>query len=335
MRYSQDVYIRSEQKLYDLRKKNQDDLDFRRNILYKRYPRAKYIEKELAVTALNAARAVINGSNVSEELNKLKDTNISLQNELKLILEKAGFPQDYLELKYKCSKCKDQGFIDGIMCSCMEKTIKLETYNDLNKISPLSLSTFESFSLDYYSDISEGEGRQSPRERISIILDYCISYAEEFKVNSPSIIMKGGTGLGKTHLSLAIANLVINRGFGVIYISTPNMVSRLEKERFRDASKFADSEEHFKSCQLLIIDDLGTEFSTPFSNAAIYNIINSRIMASKPTIISTNLSIKELEKNYTERMVSRIIGGNVRLEFIGNDIRQQKRMRRSFNKNLE
>ena len=207
----------------------------------------------------------------------------------------------------------------------MKNLIKKQIYEDLNKLSPLSLSTFNTFSLDYYSDFSIREGEQSPRERMNIIYRYCINYANNFSKNSKSIIMRGGTGLGKTHLSLAIANTVISNGFGVIYVSAPNMISHLEKERFRDAEIFAGSEEHFVDCDLLIIDDLGSEFSTQFSSAAMYNIVNSRILMSKPTIINTNLSIKEIEKIYTERMVSRIIGGNVRLEFIGEDIRQQKR----------
>ena len=134
--------------------------------------------------------------------------------------------------------------------------------------------------------------------------------------------MQGATGLGKTHLSLAIANVVLNKRFGVIYGSTPNILSKLEKERFRYTRTYEDSEKYLLDCDLLILDDLGTEYSTAYSSSTIYNIINSRIMMSKPTIISTNLSVRELEKVYSERLVSRIMGNHLRLRFLGTDIRQ-------------
>ena len=141
--------------------------------------------------------------------------------------------------------------------------------------------------------------------------------------------MTGNTGLGKTHLSLAIAREAINKGFGVIYTSTQNMISNMEKEKFRGYVVSNESEKHYADCDLLIIDDLGTEYATSFSSAAVYNVINSRIMRGKPTIISTNLSMRELEKYYTQRMVSRIIGNNIRLEFLGSDVRQKYMKMRS------
>ena len=141
-------------------------------------------------------------------------------------------------------------------------------------------------------------------------------------------MLTGGTGLGKTHLSLSIAREVINKGFGVIYGSAQNIVSKMENEKFRNYQSSDESERHYIDCDLLIVDDLGTEYTTAFSSAAIYNIINSRIMMSKPTIISTNLTMKDMEKSYTYRMVSRVIGNNIRLEFLGSDIRQKMMMKK-------
>lgn len=324
MGYSAEIFNKVKNRLYEFRKKSQEDLESRRLSLYEKSPRAKEIEKELSSTAVKAAKAVLRGSDTSQEIQNLRLSNLKLREELGNIIKMHNLPEDYLSLTHKCSKCEDTGFIDGIMCSCMKNLLQKEAYEELNKLSPLSLSTFESFSLDYYQSTPEKKGVQSPRARMELIFDYCFNYAKNFNPKSPSITMIGATGLGKTHLSLAIANLVINRGFGVIYVSVPDMVLRLEKERFKETSNIPDSENHFKDCQLLILDDLGTEFSTQFSNSSIYNIINSRMMTSKPTIINTNLSIKELEHNYTQRMVSRIIGGNIKLEFIGVDIRQQR-----------
>lgn len=326
MKVNKEIYRKADKILYELRKKSQADLEFRKERLYKRAPRVRDLEKELAITSIKAARAVLKGANVAEEIEALRISNLKTQKELKRILRDMGCPEDYLELKVNCKRCKDTGFIDGAMCECMKKIIKKEIYEDLNRLSPLKLSTFQTFSLSYYSDLPIKEGEKSPREIMSFIYEFCMRYANEFGQNSQSLIMRGRTGLGKTHLSLAIANTVIENGFAVIYISAPNMISKLEKERFGSTEAFADSEEHFINCDLLIIDDLGTEFSTQFSNAIIYNVVNSRILMAKPTIISSNLSIQELEKRYTQRMVSRLIGENVRLEFVGEDIRQKKRL---------
>lgn len=328
MKYNKEIYDRAESQLYEFRKKSQEDLEFRKSVLYRRVPEAEKIERELAFTALKAAKAVICGANVGEEVKCLRERNRKLQERLKEIIAKLNFPENYLELEYRCNRCKDKGFIDGKMCECMENLMKKEVYNDVNKLSPLSLSTFESFSLEYYSNIRRRENMPSAREHMSAIYRACVDYADNFSLKSSSIIMRGGTGLGKTHLSLAIANTVINNGFAVIYVSAPNMVSCLEKEKFKGIGSYSGSEEHFINCDLLIIDDLGSEFSTQFSNSAIYNIVNSRILSSKPTIISTNLDIAEIANIYTERMASRILGESAIYEFYGSDIRQEKSSRR-------
>lgn len=323
MKYKKEIYARVEEKLYNMQKKAKDDLEFRRDILYRRCPRAKEIEKELALTAIKVAKSILNGSDTKGELKRLRNNNLELQKELQVIIKQYSLPDDYLEERHECKKCEDKGFVEGVMCECMDKLLRKEMYNDLNNLSPLSLSTFETFSLDCYPDAATDVDARSPREIMSAVYKICLDYANRFSLHSSNIVMMGRTGLGKTHLSLAIANTVINRGFGVVYISTPNMVSYLENIRFK--SNQMNGSEHFISCDLLIIDDLGTEFSTQFSNAAVYNIINSRMMMSKPTIINTNLSINELEKVYTERMASRIKGNAIVLEFKGRDIRQQRK----------
>ncbi len=328
MKYNKEIYDKAESQLYEFRKKSQEDLEFRKSVLYRRVPEAREIEKELAFTALKVAKAVVCGANVSEEVQHLRERNFKLQERLKEIIANFNFPENYLELHHRCNECKDKGFIDGKMCECMKNLMKKQVYNDVNKLSPLSLSTFETFSLDYYSDIRYEENMPSPREHMNAIFRACVDYADNFSLKSRSILMKGGTGLGKTHLSLAIANTVINNGFAVIYVSAPNMVSCLEKERFKNLEVYSGSEQHFINCDLLIIDDLGSEFLTQFSNSAIYNIVNSRILSSKPTIISTNLDIAEIANNYTERMASRILGESAIYEFYGEDIRQKKGERR-------
>ena len=321
--YSREIYDEVQQKLYRIRNKAWDELTRRKEFFYKRFPEAANIERELSATSVEAAKAVLSGSNSSVELVKLREKNKNLKQRLSSILQRVNLPEDYLEIKYNCPECEDEGFIDGIMCKCMKNMLKLEAYNKLNELSPLETSSFDNFSVDYYADAPMHDGEQSPRERMTLIFNFCKKYAENFKKNSPSLLMTGNTGLGKTHLSLAIAREAINKGFGVIYTSTQNMISNMEKEKFRGYAASNESEKHYADCDLLIIDDLGTEYATPFSSAAVYNVINSRIMRGKPTIISTNLSMRELEKYYTQRMVSRIIGNNIRLEFLGSDVRQK------------
>ena len=323
MAYSREIFEEVQNKLYKKRMSAFEELKFKKEVFYRRFQRAKEIEKELSLTAIEASKAVLGGGSAMSEIKKLKEKNKVLNDELCEILKDAGLPKDHLEIKYSCEKCSDEGFIDGRMCSCMKDMLKKESYNRLNKMSPLELSSFDNFSLDYYLKTSP-EGKHSPHKRMSLIYNFCRKYAGGFKKNSPNLLFTGRTGLGKTHLSLAIAREVIDKGFAVIYGSSQSMVSKMERERFQNYSENGESEKHFINCDLLIIDDLGTEFMSPFSVAAIYNIINSRIMMNKATIISTNLTMRELEKNYTERLVSRMIGNNIRLEFLGEDIRQKK-----------
>ena len=333
MGYTREVYQEAEEKMERRRIYNEQQLEKRRNLLFQRSPRAEQITYELAHTSILAARAVFEGAEAKTEIAKLKLQNQSLQKELKEILSKFAFPDNYLEEWHKCEKCGDTGNIDGKMCTCMKTLLRETAYERLNRISPLSLSDFDDFSLDYYSKIPVAEGRPSPYEMMSRVLAFCRKYAYDFSVASHSMIFQGGPGLGKTHLSLAIAKNAIDKGYGVIYVSAPAILSKLENERFSRKSNTENTEQIIMECDLLIIDDLGTEFTTKFSVSAIYNIINSRTIASKPTIISTNLSIAELQEKYSIRTISRIIGMLDRVEFVGSDIRQQKRRERKTVRN--
>ncbi len=323
MPYSKEVYRKSLSILENRRTASLAELRKNKECLYKRNTRAREIENQLSSTAVKLAKAVINGKNVREQVKLLKNKNLSLQEELEGILEENNFPKDYLKLKHVCSACKDTGFIDGKMCECLKLLLKKQTYDELNKISPLDLCSFEDFSLDYYSAEQIIENKPAPKERMQKVLRFCRDYAENFSNHSTSLLMQGKTGLGKTHLSLAIARKVIDKGYGVIYSSAPAILSKLEKEHFSAYSSEENTLNYLLDCDLLILDDLGTEFETKFTVATIYNILNSRLLTSKPTIISTNLTLRELEEAYTQRFVSRIMGNMERLEFLGKDIRQK------------
>ena len=205
MGYSREIYDEVQQKLYRMRNNAWDELSRKKEIFYKRFPEAANIEKELSATSVEAAKAVLSGSDSSFELMKLREKNKDLKQRLSNILKSVNLPEDYLEIKYNCSECEDEGFIDGMMCKCMKNMLKLEAYNKLNEFSPLETSSFDNFSINYYSDVPAHDGEQSPRERMTLILNFCKKYAENFRKDSPSLLMTGNTGLGKTHLSLAIA----------------------------------------------------------------------------------------------------------------------------------
>ena len=315
----------AEAELEFLRKTQVEKNEIRKKQFYKKFKRAKDIDLQLSRTAIDSAKAILSGASAKEKLTELKNKNLALQKELETLLITANLPLDYLNIKYKCADCKDMGYVDGVMCDCLKNLIKKITYKNLNKLSPLSLSTFEAFNTDLYPDKNSADG-VNVKSHMEKIFNFCKNYANTFNKNSENLFLQGATGLGKTHLSLAIANSAINSGYNVIYTSTPNILSKLEKEHFSHNFQDEETEKHLIGCDLLILDDMGTEFQTSFSSAMIYNIINSRIMFQKPTIISTNLSVKEIQSAYSKRLVSRIMGNYKRLFFLGNDIRQFLKM---------
>ncbi len=322
MTYSKETFKKADSILKTRRNKNIIEAENRRKVFYKETPRAYEIEKELCNTATAVGRAIVNKIDTKTQLEELKVKNLALQEELKTLLLKSSLDENYLEPNFDCKKCSDKGLIDGKICSCYKTLLRDITFEDLNKLSPLSLSSFDTFSVDYY-DTQEVNGI-SPREKMTKILEYCKEYTKSFNQSSPSLLIQGGTGLGKTHLSLSIANELINIGYGVVYFSAPNLIQKLEQEHF---SKNLEEETlaQLINCDLLILDDLGTEFNTQFSNSTIYNLFNTRLSSNKPIIISTNLNLNELEKQYSQRFVSRIIGNCVKMNFVGKDIRFIKR----------
>ena len=337
MSYSSEIYNAAEQKMEQRRTKAEAELAFRRRILYARSSRAEEIEHQIARTSVEVARAVLGGADIRPKLETLREQNLALQRELEEIITGFGLEKNYLELWYQCPLCKDKGDIDGKMCDCMKKMLRQISYDRLNKSSPLSLSDFDSFSLGYYEKVSLEPGEPIPYTHMMGVLGFCKKYARTFATEtSKSLLFQGAPGLGKTHLSLAIANELIQKGFGVIYVSAPTLFSKIARDNFDFDNKSLDdlsAEQLLVDCDLLILDDLGAEFVSRITIATLYNLLNSRMILSKPTIVSTNLSLSELQKMYNPRIISRIIGNLRRVEFIGTDIRQQKKRNKKIKSN--
>ena len=289
-----------------------------REEIAQKLPQVIAIEQELARTSVQVSRAILSGENLEKKLAALRDGNLALQAKRADLLVENGYPANYLEVNYQCAQCGDTGFCDNHMCDCLRSLLKQLAYARMGEVSDIGNCKFENFSLDYYP-------APGPRKVMGEILSLCREYAAGFSLKSESLLMMGGTGLGKTHLSLAIARAVIDQGFDVFYIPVQNLMSQLEHEKFSRSGDEKDSLSFVLEADLLILDDLGAEFPTQFTSATIYNIINSRMIEGRPTIINSNLDMKTIEARCSERTVSRLIGGYKILPFAGTDIRVLKK----------
>jgi len=316
------------QALYDLQQLRLAEkvaLHQREAEIAEKLPAVMDVRAKLAQTSVMVSKLVLSRStDVVSAVEKIRDANLALQAEEKRLLREGGYPEDYLKLRIHCEKCGDTGYENGIRCSCLDARIRKIELAKLNAVSSLRLTGFDDFDLRYYPETLV-DGQNTIRDRMSRILNFCRSYASTFSPQSGSILMGGNTGLGKTHLSLAIAAEVINRGYGVVYGSAQDFLRRIEQEHFHPEKDDDDTLKGLLECDLLILDDLGAEFATPFTRSTIYNIISTRLSREKPTIISTNLSRADMQEQYTDRVVSRIFSQYQVLGFMGSDIRQLRR----------
>lgn len=319
MAYSKETYKKAEQELAERRSRALAEREEHHRIAVAAVPEILETEEKMSSAGLATIKALGMGADDAKEyIRKLSEINLAAQTQRSLLLKNAGFPENWLNVRYSCKKCEDKGFVNGIMCDCFKKLLKSLEYEKLCSNLPVNNCRFDNFKLDYYP---EGVGT-SPRRRMESVLDFCKTYAAEFSQKSSSLLLYGHTGLGKTHLSLAIAGKVVEAGHGVIYSSAQNLFNKLEKEKFGRSD--GNTEENILGCDLLIIDDLGAEFTTQFTVSALYNIVNSRELEGKPTIISTNLTPEQLLSTYSERIASRILNNYTLLRFDGTDIRQIK-----------
>lgn len=326
MKYSTQVYNKAEKEMNRRRVTAQDTAQHHLDAFYAACSEAQDLRWRIASTASRAARAALRGAPAHKMIESLKEENLSLQKQFNDLLAAHNLTRADIEPQYTCKKCEDTGYIDGHMCSCYRTLLQQIAYENLNSISPLTLSSFEDFSLKYYSDVSV-DGKRSDRETMRIIFDYCRHYADTFNSNSGNLFFTGATGLGKTHLSLAIAAEAIEKGFGVVYGNAITFAVALERERFAQSEDSnGDTLSLLNTCELLIMDDLGVEASSNYVTSTIYSVIDTRIITKKPTIISSNLSLQELEKRYGARLASRMVGFYDRMVFCGKDVRMQRKL---------
>ena len=293
--------------------------------LHSRYPEIRDIDNALQETGLKildtAARC--SGNELEKRIAQLRKETEALRSERNACLEFYGLPADYSDVKYECPECRDTGFVGIKMCRCMREKLITAGYESSGIGSLIKTKTFDNFDTSYQ--------KRDPQayEVLAANYEICKSYAEEFDCpGAKNLLLMGNTGLGKTHLSTAIAGRVIDRGFDAVCETAQNVFSDFEFERFNRPYGSVDSEPlrtgKYFDCDLLIIDDLGTEMTNQFTVSCLYNLINTRLNHGRPMIINTNLSRDELRKRYADRITSRLFGEFCPLRFIGKDVRELK-----------
>lgn len=310
------------------RDKHQDLLEERSKEIFEKYPTIKSISEEIQSIGLKMTRLVISGASEEELSNLSKQQNELIKRKNEMFVEN-NIPIDYLELKYDCEKCKDTAFLEnGKRCNCLKQRMLNDSYTMSNLEEILSLDNFENFNLDLFSDdIAEGRSL-SPRENMKTIFmdtqNYIFNFDKKEGSKKDNLLFSGDPGLGKTFLCSCIAKDLLDKGYTVIYQTAFNLMEVIERYKFKTDSFSCLDEENYNNlftCDLLIIDDLGTEMVNSFTASELFNIINSRLNSRKKIIISTNLSLSEIRNSYTDRIVSRIVGNFQMYQFYGSDLR--------------
>lgn len=291
----------------------------------RRDPRVCECEMVMAGSVRRLAQVILaRGSEA--QIEAIKQENLQAQAQIAQLMREAGETATDFEPQYTCKVCEDTGFVNGRSCTCRTALLREAAAQKLRRLTGMKPCSFEELDMSFYSDAYDEELGCSPREHMQSIIEYCRWYVDGFHTGRPSLLLMGGTGTGKTHLSLAIAAGACEQEANVIYGSVQSLLHVLESEHFGRAQ--GDTERTLIDCDLLILDDLGTEFSSPFYTSALYALINGRMLAGRPTIISTNLDADAIERHYGEQIASRLIGTYEPLLCVGNDVRQQKLQRR-------
>ncbi len=321
MAYSTEVVRRARERLAQARDRKERENREQLRMAYEQQPRLKEIDRSLRMTMAKAAQAAFAGGDAQQIMAQARAENLSLQAERKRILA-SEFEPGFLDETPVCRTCSGTGYVGSTMCECLLELCRQEQKKELTFLSA-GEERFEQFRLDYYSDRANPSG-YSPRMVMEKTYQTCRRYAEQFGPQAGNLLFSGNTGLGKTFLSACIARTVADRGYSVVYESAGHLFQTLEKARFEANEENRKAAEKYNECDLLIVDDLGTELPGQFVNAALYSLVNDRLLENRPTIISTNLTEDDLARRYTPQIASRLRGSYRRVAFVGEDIRLLK-----------
>ena len=315
MAFNRENIARVREEFLNRRHQAAEESERRKQQVYIDIPAAADLDRQIASVGSRVMAAALKGGDVAGAVAKMRQENESLRRMRGELLVQGGYPADYTDIHYRCEACGDTGFIGTKMCACMRRELVLAGYESSGIGRLMQTQSFESFSLDYYP--------AADRTGMEANLRTLREFAAHFDARrGENYLLIGTTGLGKTHLSTSVARLVIDSGFDVVYDTAQGVFSAFEAAQFgRDADA---GEDKYLRCELLIMDDLGTELTNNFTVACLYNIINTRLNHHLSTIINTNLTHSELRARYADRITSRLFGEFRPLMFTGNDVRREK-----------
>ena len=322
MPYSAEVVRRARARLAQAKEDRESENRQHLAEAYARVPRLKEIDIQLRRTMAQAAQAAfLQGSDGRELMEKVREENLALQRE-RARLAAENFEEGYLDDSPICASCGGSGYVGSTMCECLRELCRQEQKKEISILAG-GKETFSQFRLDYYPDRIDPKYGASPRTIMERNFQNCRRYAATFAPSSGSLLFVGGTGLGKTFLSACIARVVAAKGCSVAYETASHLFGKLEKARFSPSEESRREADKFSDCDLLILDDLGTEMPGQFVTAALYNLLNDRILDNKPMVVSTNLNVDEMARRYSAQIASRLHSFQ-RLTFVGEDIRALK-----------
>lgn len=302
------------------------DADLRKEKLYIDFPQLEENDKQIKLLSIKLSKLfLINPENLNEQVLKLKEEIEKLKNNRKEIFEKNNLPDNYLDMDFECKKCSDTGYMDdGKKCSCLNKQLINNLYSMSNMMHMLNKENFNTFDINIFSNEMYKNEKLTPRQNMYYILEISEDFCSNFHDTGMNLLLYGSTGLGKTFMCNCIANALLSKEISVLYQTAFSLFEIIENHKFNKLNETDENRINYNmifECDLLIIDDLGTEVGNSFTNAELFNIINERLITNKKTIISTNLSLEQLRDTYSERITSRVFNNFVPLKFYGEDLR--------------
>lgn len=323
MSYEPEVLRRAYQRMKEGQRLRAEAFASKKAMIYHQLPRIQAIDRQLRQGVVQAATAALKqGVDPAPAIQALRAESKALQAERKDLLTQAGYREEDLVEQPQCQQCRDTGWCGSTMCVCLRALCTEEQVRSLSSLLDLQGQSFDAFRLDYYPD-DPGPNGVSPRSHMKLVRDICQGYAARFECSGvKNLFLSGSPGLGKTFLSACIARVVSERGYSVVYDTAIHVFGRFEAEKFGREEN--GSTLRYLKCDLLILDDLGSELTTPFIQSALYELVNTRLITGKHTVISSNLSLRDIALRYSGQVSSRIAGEYRLLEFWGEDIRKLK-----------
>lgn len=314
MKYPKKLAKRADEILADRRRDAERRQAHTLALLHEQHPEVEAMRWSLNSLYAKRVKAAIFEPGTLADIERQINTG---KEQLQSLMVAAGIAEADLEPHYTCTACMDRGVANGRTCTCRQAILNQLVYERLCDVSLARECSFDNFSLAYYD--------REQRAVMDRVVESCLRYVREFSRESKNLLFTGPPGLGKTHLSLAVAEGVARSGRLVMYVSAPHLMDELERGKFQKDAAALEYREIVFGCDLLVIDDLGTEMVTSYTRSEVYDLVNTRLNTSRPTIINTNLGLRDIEKKYTSRVYSRIAGTYAVVEFKGRDIRLQKR----------